>query len=87
MINLNDYKLELDYPCSWSYKIVIKHEHNGDKIAKEIFEQREYKIIKSKVSSGGKFKSYNIDLLVHNDEDRTELHKLLGSHKHIKMVI
>lgn len=85
--DLNNHKLELDYPCSWCYKIVIKHEHNGNKIAKEIFEQRKHKVTKSKVSSGGKFKSYNIDLLVHSDNDRTELHKLLGQHNHVKMVV
>ena len=37
MIDLNNHKLELNYPCNWCYKIVIKHEHNGNKIAKEVF--------------------------------------------------
>ena len=87
MIDLNDHKLELSYPCSWCYKIVIKHEHNGNKIAKEIFDDREHKVTKSKVSSKGKFKSYSIDTVVHNDEDRTNLHKVIGEHQHVKMVV
>ena len=87
MIDLNNHKLELEYPCSWCYKIVIKDEHNGNKIAKEILDNRKHKVTKSKVSSSGKFKSYNVDLLVHSDEDRTALHKLFKDHKNIKMVV
>ena len=87
MIDLNDHKLELEYPCSWCYKIVIKTEHNGNKIAKEVLETRSHKVTKSKVSSKGKFKSFNIDIEVTSDEDRTNIHKLLGDHQHIKMVV
>jgi putative lipoic acid-binding regulatory protein len=87
MIDLNNHKLELNYPCNWCYKIVIKHEHNGNKIAKEILGKREHKVVKSKISSGGKFKSYSIDLLVSNDDDRKELYKLFSEHKNIKMVV
>lgn len=87
MIDLNNHKLELDYPCNWCYKIIIKHEHNANKIAKNIFESREYKVTKSKISSGGKFKSYNIDLLVTSHEDRTNIHKMIEEHKDIQMVV
>lgn len=87
MIDLNKHKLELEYPCSWCYKIVILHEHNANKIAKEIFGDRDHNVSKSKVSSKGKFKSYNLELTVHSDEDRTGFHKTLGEHKHVKMVV
>ena len=87
MIDLNDHKLELEYPCSWCYKIVVKSEHNGNKVAKDILDIREHKVTKSKVSSGGKFKSYSVDLLVHSDDDRKELHKQFGDHNHVKMVV
>ena len=87
MIDLNNHKLELEYPCTWCYKIVIKNEHNGNKIAKNVFDIREHKVTKSKTSSTGKFKSYNIETTVHNDEDRNNIHKLLTEHKNIKMVV
>jgi putative lipoic acid-binding regulatory protein len=87
MIDLNNHKLELDYPCSWCYKIVILNEHNANKIAKEIFIEREHTVTKSKVSSKGKFKSYNLEITVHSDEDRTNFHKVIGEHKHVKMVV
>lgn len=87
MIDLNQHKLKLEYPCKWCYKIVILHEHNANKIAKEIFKDREHSVTKSKVSSKGKFKSFNLEILVHNDDDRTHFHKVIGEHKHVKMVV
>jgi len=87
MIDLNNHKLELEYPCTWKYKIVIQEDKNGNKICKEVFADREHKVTKSNVSKNGKFKSLNIELLVVSDEDRTGFHKLLGEHKHIKMVL
>lgn len=87
MIDLSKHKLELTYPCSWSYKIIILETTNVKYISKDIFGEREHKVNESKVSKKGKFKSYDIELLVHSDDDRTELHKLLGAHKDIKMVL
>jgi putative lipoic acid-binding regulatory protein len=87
MIDLSKHKLELIYPCEWCYKIVILDEHDGHHIAKEVFEERPHKVTHSKVSSKGKYKSLNIELLVHNDDDRTYYHKALHGHKHVKMVI
>jgi putative lipoic acid-binding regulatory protein len=87
MIDLNNHKLELKYPCSWCYKIVILNEHNANKIAKEVFVDREHTVTKSKVSSKGKFKSYNLEIIVTSDEDRTNFHKVIGEHKQVKMVV
>jgi uncharacterized protein len=87
MIDLSKHKLELIYPCEWCYKIVVHDEHNGEEIAKDVFKDRSHKVSHSKASSKGKFKSFNIELLVHNDDDRTYFHKALSEHQKIKMVI
>ena len=87
MIDLNKHKLELEYPCSWKYKIVMLESVNVKYISQDVFGEREHTVTKSKVSKKGKFKSYTIELIVHNDDDRTELHKVLGEHKEIKMVL
>jgi len=87
MIDLNDHKLELDYPCDWEYKVVIRAEQNINPIIKEVLEIREHTIVKSKASSKGKFESFSLKLTVHSDEDRQGLYKLLGDHQHIKMVV
>ena len=87
MIDLNQYKLELDYPCIWKYKVVIKCDSDIKDIIQEILCEREHTVLPSKKSSKGKFTSHNIELTVHNDDDRKEIYKLLGDHKHIKMVV
>ncbi|WP_417333164.1 YbeD family protein [Halarcobacter sp.] len=87
MIDLSKEKLQLDYPCSWKYKIVIHEKSNANKITEEIFIEREFSLEKSKVSKKGKFKSYSLELLVHNEDDRKEIYKMLGDHKDIKMVL
>ncbi len=87
MIDLNQHKLELEYPCSWKYKIVLLESTNIKSISKDIFGQRQHSIKESKVSKKGNFKSYAIELIVHNDDDRKELYKLLDEHKDIKMVL
>lgn len=87
MIDLNKHKLELTYPCTWKYKIVILETTNVKYISKDVFGNRDHNVEESKVSKKGKFKSYNIELIIHNDDDRKELHRLLSDHKDIKMVL
>lgn len=87
MIDLNQHKLELDYPCSWKYKIVLLETVNAKHLSKNIFGEREHSLKSSKTSKKGKFKSYTIELIVHNEDDRKEIHKVLGEHKDIKMVL
>lgn len=87
MVDLNKEKLKLDYPCSWVYKIVLLESANAKKVASSILEGREHTVKESKVSKKGKYKSYNLDLLVHNDDDRKEIYSLLGDHQDIKMVL
>ena len=87
MIDLSDKKLELEYPCSWEYKLVVLESCNIKKCVKEVVLDREHTLKISKTSSKGKFKSYSLEMLVHNDDDRTELFRLLGEHIDIKMVL
>ncbi|PLY04130.1 MAG: DUF493 domain-containing protein [Arcobacter sp.] len=87
MIDLNQHKLELDYPCTWKYKIVILETVNIKYISNDIFGERKHSVKESNVSKKGKFKSYSIELIVHNEDDRKELYKILGEHEEIKMVL
>ena len=87
MIDLNQYKLELDYPCEWKYKVVIKSDKNIENIIKDILLNKEYTLKPSKVSSKGNFKSYTIEMLVYNENERKEIYSMLGKHKDIKMVV
>ena len=87
MIDLSKEKLVLEYPCSWEYKLVDLEHIDIHFTVKEVVSSREHKVKESKVSSKGKYKSYTLELLVHNDDDRTEIYKMLGDHSNIKMVL
>lgn len=87
MVDLNEHKLELEYPCNWAYKIVVLESIDIKIVVKEVLSNRDHKIKESKVSAKGKFKSYSLNLLVHNDDDRKTIYELLGKHSSIKMVL
>jgi uncharacterized protein len=87
MVDLSKETLKLDYPCNWIYKLVVLEHINIKTTVKEVVSEREHIIKESKVSKKGKYKSYALELLVHNEDDRKELYKLLGDHSNIKMII
>ncbi|MBL6970394.1 MAG: DUF493 domain-containing protein [Campylobacterales bacterium] len=87
MINLEDHKLELDYPCKWEYKLVMRQEIDIKIVLQETIGQREHKVTISKKSSKGKFISHKVQMLVHNEDDRKELHHIFHAHKNIDMIV
>ena len=85
--DLSQHKLELNYPCSWEYKVVIRSEQDINSIIKEVLEDRKHGIKPSKKSAKGKFSSHTLEMEVDNEEDRKNIYKLLGEHQHIKMIV
>jgi len=87
MVDLSKKTLELNYPCNWTYKVIGKTDQDIKEAVKEILEAREYKLNISNVSKKGKFKSFTLELLVHNEDDRKTLYEILSAHDKIKMVL
>lgn len=87
-INALNEKLELDYPCAWRYKIVgVDADTIETAILEVIVTGREYTLSASNVSRSGKYVSLNLDLLVHNEEERQFIYESLKAHGHVKMVL
>ncbi len=80
-------KLELTYPCSWSYKLIAGEKESLEQAIKDVISEREHKLTHSKNSKGGKYISMNLDLLVHNEDDRNFIYEALKAHQNIKMVL
>ncbi len=80
-------KLELEYPCTWCYKVVASERAGIEIAVMEIFCERKYSLEPSKASSSGKYISMNLELLVHNEDERTYFYETLKAHPHIKMVL
>lgn len=80
-------ELKLDYPCTWHYKAILEAELNIKHIIKEILDEREHSLRKSKNSKQGKYESYTLSVLVHSDDDRKMIFETLKQHKSIKFVL
>ncbi len=87
ILNESDKKLELEYPCNWCYKVVGESEEKIKEAVKDTIDQREHKLTSSKTSKSGKYKSMNLDMLVHSDDDRKTIYEELKKHKNVKIVI
>ncbi|MDY0364713.1 MAG: DUF493 domain-containing protein [Arcobacteraceae bacterium] len=84
--NVSNQKLELNYPCSWEYRLIACSKQEALEAIKECI-KKEYKLTKSNKSKSGKYESFIVELLVHNEDERYELFRLLKEHKNIKMVL
>lgn len=87
IINDSKEKLELTYPCSWSYKLIAGEREALEKAIHDVICEREHKLTHSKNSKGGKYISMNLDMLVHNEDDRNFIYEALRVHQNIKMVL
>lgn len=87
MIDLSKEKLELDYPCSWEYKIITLSKEDALKGVKEVILEKEFSLEASKTSKKGKFSSFTLEVLVHNEDERVSIYQMLKEHSLIKMVL
>lgn len=87
ILNARDEKLELEYPCNWCYKLISDEKEALLDAIKDVLDEREHKLTHSNSSKTGKYVSMNLDMLVHNEDDRNFIYQSFKSHKNIKMVL
>jgi putative lipoic acid-binding regulatory protein len=87
MIDLSKHKLELTYPCHWEYKLITYSKQDALQSVKEVVLEREFTLEVSKVSKKGKYKSFTLKTMVHNEDDRVTIYELLKQHELIKMIL
>ncbi len=80
-------KAKIDYPANWEYKIIFLKEVDAKKALDDLLLKKEYKLKESNKSKGGKYTSYNLTTLVHNEKEREEIFSLLKQNKNIKYVL
>jgi len=88
-VNLNELqdKLELDYPCNWSYKVIGEDIAKLESAIEKITHQRNANVKQTNKSKNGKYTTYNVQMLVHNEDDRHTLFDLFKEHCDIKIVL
>ena len=87
ILNDRSDKVELQYPCDWAYKLIASEKKALEKAIHDVIEEREHKLSHSNNSKGGKYISMNLELLVHNEDDRNFIYEALKAHNNIKMVL
>lgn len=87
ILDSENQKPEIEYPCEWSYKIIGQ---DVDKILSAIKEATmgiEYDITPSNLSKNGKYSSLNLKLEVPNETVRDLIYEKLGKSPDIKFVL
>ncbi len=78
---------EIDYPCRWTYKLVGPSEPALRGAVGSVVAGREHAIDLSRVSSGGKYVSLKVDVLVHDHDERRGLAEALKAHTAVLFVL
>jgi len=86
-INDSKQKVVIEYPCNWCYKVIASERLALESAIKDVIHEREHSLSPSNQSKTGKYISMNLDLLVHNEDDRTFIFDALKRHQEIKMVL
>lgn len=68
---------EIIYPNFWEYKIIVLDSDNAEAIVQGVVGERQHKITPSKSSKEGKYKSYNLSVLVNSNQERLEIFSAL----------
>ncbi len=87
IINDSQKKLELEYPCSWCYKLIGHEKAVLEKAIHDVILEREHTLNHSNKSKKGKYVSMNLDIVIQNEDERNFIYEALKAHQNIKMVL
>ena len=79
IINGKEQELKLEYPCTWNYKVFTQKFEEIENIVSSVVNERTFTLEYSHTSKNGTYKSYDVELLVHNDDDRHAIFPYLNN--------
>jgi hypothetical protein len=80
-------KPSINYPCAWTYKVIGTDETDLRAAIETILGKKNLLISKSHSSSGGKYLSLNVEIIVEDDESRLQHYQNLKNHAAVKVVM
>lgn len=80
-------KPDIKYPCSWVYKVIGPDETALRRCIETLLGNQDVQVSNSHTSSGGKYCSLNVELVVQDDESRLKQYQLLKNHAAVKVVM
>ncbi len=87
MVDLNNEKLHLDYPCHWVYKVIGSGQEQMRDAIEEVVHDYEHTVTFSNASRTGKYCCLNLEMTVYSDETRTGIYTALKQHPNIMLVL
>jgi putative lipoic acid-binding regulatory protein len=81
------HKPQIDYPCSWEYKVIGNDEFALRQAVAEVMADVEYEVSFSHFSRTGKYCSLSVELTVVDEEQRRSLFAALKQHDDILLVL
>lgn len=89
MIDLNKFnkKVEIEYPCDWTYKVIGEDTGKLHKAVNASIKSENFEVTFSNTSSKGKYFSLNVRIKVESEEQRNEVYQRLKNHVDVKMVL
>ena len=80
-------KAEIEYPCTWVYKIIGRREIYLRMAVAEVVGGSNHKLTFSRHSSQGKYCSMRLELVVGDEEQRISIGEALHEHPDIRFVL
>jgi len=87
MMDNDNHKPEIDYPCNWGYKVIGTDVNQILSAIEESALGLDYSVSPSNVSRTGKYFSFNVVMEVPNEVVRDLVFENLQKNEHIKFVI
>jgi putative lipoic acid-binding regulatory protein len=80
-------KPTMAYPCRWAYKLIGSEVEQLRCAIAEVVQGREHAVTLSRTSRTGKYCCLNLELVVHDDEDRVRIFEALRRHPATHVVL
>ena len=77
-------ELELSFPCSWSYTVIGEDEGEVHAAIASAVQGLEHSITFSHESKGGKYRSYQLEVLVPTNAERLRVYRELHASTHVR---
>ncbi len=84
--HIHNHEVKIDYPCEWSYKVIGNDKESVHNAVACIIEDREYHINDSNTSKKGKYRSFDVKVVVSDEAYRNDIYQALKGHDDIKFV-
>jgi putative lipoic acid-binding regulatory protein len=77
----------IKYPCKWSYRIIGQDEQLLRNAVLNVVADKKHQLSYANESSGGKYKSLNLEITVQSEKEKLEIFDKIKSNKNVKFVL